>query len=1223
MNPFEDAIQSLKDEGNPMFGTAVPSAVPSPTETPQSHSVGDYTVDALLAPLRGVVAAGGSAYDLADYLSGDLLPDQEFKKAVFGDKAESVTLPGQIIEGISEFATGFLPGLGIVGKAGKLAKASKIASVAKLGGLMGKTAVKGALAGGLSDFVAFDPHSQRLSNLLSSIDNPLLNNAVTQYLSAQEGDSQLEGRFKNAIEGVGIGAMVDTLWAGLRAFKARKGAIEAGLPIDEVERRTAEAVKPEEIKRSIPEPEAPKTEASAVSSATQEPKLSAEGQPKVEETAPASGTPLYSKSENDRLTGIMRETARNYIRNEGVGVQASNILGEEVINPNFVTARQEEEIKKLFNFTTYRQGNDRIMLSAVEAAKEELKQVPMTDKTRYNLAVKLANQFGKNDPEAFLKELNLKTDAMKDLDVFLLSARMMADNSFAQLKKAAELAALGKGDAELNAFIEQSALHADTMLKLRAISNGWGKTGRSLQTLQRHLQKITLKSSGTRNDILGVSLKDLNAPGAMDLARQRIAQLNGRDALIRSADRLNMAFASGNLKAVNDLIKQGRWINAHNEFWINALLSGPKTALVNAIGNSFTTLYLPLEGAVGAVRKGNMGLAKEYISRYGYLVEAVNDSMKMARLAFQTNEPRFISETFTDPGMSKNAISADKFDLPDGTLASFVNGLGHYINMPTRFLMATDEFFKQINARASAKSMLMSEAMDFFANKGLTSEALSQNIGKYVADRMELLFDKTGQLFSKSKLYQEAAEEGMNAKLTGQALQDYVKEAVDAKWEQFGGLGKISEYAEKTAREATFQTELPAGGYARGIQDFVASHPTTRLVMPFTRTPINILKFAGQRMAPMDLPVLNKLHVRYMEDLASGDARRIAEATGRFWMGTGMTFSAAMLAIGGMITGGGPTNQEERKLLESTGWRPYSFRVGDKYISYQRLDPFATFFGLAADLGDAARRMDADQDSVIQTGLAAIGLAMTQNVVNKSYMAGLERFFQAATDPERFVPKLIKSQAGSYVPSIIAQSVPTFDPYAKDARSVLDAVLKRVPGMSGFVDKSRNILGEPIEVPLGRIPFGVDYLSPIVVSTDKKDKVMRELANLQYGFSMPKADLGGGIDLRDIAGKSGQSAYDRWLELHQTTKVKGVTLREALNRLISSSAYQRLSDRSTDKYDSPRIQQVRRIIRMYRDESLKQVFKEFPQINDSYNIHKRNKIALKRGISVDDLLPLK
>jgi len=1250
MTPFDSAVDDLQSGAYPVQGYGYGNEAPGmgamqtanqplvPKEKEKSFK--DYTIDALLAPFRGVVGAGASVYDLADTLSGDLLPDQEFKKAVFGDYAESTTLPGQIIEGVSEFATGFIPGLGIAGKLGAVAKASKIAQIAKAGALLANPIVEGAVAGGIANFAAFDPHAQRLSNLLASVDNPLLNNAVTQYLSSNEKDSDLEGRFKNAIEGVGFGLATDALFAGLKAFKARKLAVEAGKTGQEVEQATLDAVNINEIKNSLPGPSAaPKNE--AVPTSIPEPTANSqavEQTPKIGETTATQPrtveTPTFrSPEEKAQLDEIMSKTLDSYMKPETLGDKAQRITGQPGDALGMLTEKQTQAIKNIWNVFGYREGNNRLLLSFVDAAKEKLATKPMSDQQLIDLARPLALAQGK-DPEAWLKVITAKAKNLEDVPVTLMSARFGFDSSMQMLKEAADAAVTGDVKA-LNDFMVHGANVADMGLKIKGMLSSLGKGLRAGKAMKEYMNTVDLFSSGVRKDLLGkLSITDLNIPGARKIVEDRLAKLGGRDAVVRAADKLNIAFADGNLKAVNELLREGRWINAHNEFWINAILSGPKTALVNTLGNTFTTLYLPLEGAVGAVRKGNMGLAKEFISRYGYLVESINDASRIARLAYKTNSPKFISETFTDPGMGQFALSPQRFDdvigkvsnltgVGEGSLNGFVEGLAHFVNTPTRFLMATDEFFKQINARATAKAALMTEAMETYAGKNLTADVLSKSVGKHVADRMEILFGQTGELFNKSKLYREAYDLGKTQGLMGDELQNFMQNTVNRQWESFGSLGKISEYAEKVSREATFQTELEAGSMARGVQDFVAQHPVARLAMPFTRTPLNILKFAGQRMMPLDVPLLRSAHKRMVADLASGDPRLIAEATGRFWMGGAISFSAAMLGISGAITGGGPNNEEERKLLEATGWRPYSIKMGNEYVSFQRLDPFATFLGLAADLGESARRMDRDEDQKVMAGLGAIALAIQKNVVNKSYMAGLERVMEAINSPERFLPKLLKSQIASYVPSVIGQAVPTIDPETREARTIMDSIMRKVPGMSGFVDKKRNVLGESVELPLGKIPFGVDYLSPIVMSSNKKDKVMDELSRLQYGFSMPRTNLGGGMDLRDVQNSKGQSAYDRWMELHQTTKIGGRTLRQQLTALIGSSSYQRLSDKSTDKYDSPRIASVRKVIGAYRDAALKQTLKEFKDVNDNYNVYRRNKLALKRGISVDELMPLK
>ena len=47
-----------------------------------------------------------------------------------------------------------------------------------------------------------------------------------------------------------------------------------------------------------------------------------------------------------------------------------------------------------------------------------------------------------------------------------------------------------------------------------------------------------------------------------------------------------------------------------------------------------------------------------------------------------------------------------------------------------------------------------------------------------------------------------------------------------------------------------------------------------------------------------------------------------------------------ILAYNGIITGGIPKDKNLRRQKFDTGWRPYSFKLGDKYYSYERLDPF-------------------------------------------------------------------------------------------------------------------------------------------------------------------------------------------------------------------------------------------------------------------------------------------
>ena len=100
---------------------------------------------------------------------------------------------------------------------------------------------------------------------------------------------------------------------------------------------------------------------------------------------------------------------------------------------------------------------------------------------------------------------------------------------------------------------------------------------------------------------------------------------------------------------------------------------------------------------------------------------------------------------------------------------------------------------------------------------------------------------------------------------------------------------------------------------------------------------------------------LNGNRSRFLAELASEDPQLRAEAYGRGVAGLAFTVTGLALTANGNLTGGGPKDYKQRKLLEEAGWRPYSIKVGDDYISYQRMDPFASMLGIFADMSDINR----------------------------------------------------------------------------------------------------------------------------------------------------------------------------------------------------------------------------------------------------------------------------
>lgn len=133
---------------------------------------------------------------------------------------EARTVLGRTVRAVSKFVGAFI-GVG---------KFKPIISLAKLGrtGELSAMALRGAAA----DFTVFDPHEERLANMMQRV--PALRNPIAEFLAAKPDDEEATGRFKNAIEGLGIGAMADGLFQAVRLIRSarRARAAATGIPED-------------------------------------------------------------------------------------------------------------------------------------------------------------------------------------------------------------------------------------------------------------------------------------------------------------------------------------------------------------------------------------------------------------------------------------------------------------------------------------------------------------------------------------------------------------------------------------------------------------------------------------------------------------------------------------------------------------------------------------------------------------------------------------------------------------------------------------------------------------------------------------------------------------------------------------------------------------------------------------------------------------------------------
>lgn len=326
------------------------------------------------------------------------------------------------------------------------------------------------------------------------------------------------------------------------------------------------------------------------------------------------------------------------------------------------------------------------------------------------------------------------------------------------------------------------------------------------------------------------------------------------------------------------------------------------------------------------------------------------------------------------------------------------------------------------------------------------------------------------------------------------------------------------------ARYLTFQRKL--GDTASKGSAITQSHPWLKLFLPFIRTPTNLLKFAVER-SPV-APLLKE----WRTDFAAGGARRdlaIAKAA----VGTGMGALVYQLAQDGYITGSGPADQGAKALKRADGWQPFSIRIGDKFVSYQRLDPFSTTLGIAATLADLGEHMtDKQRDRVTTLFVASV----MQNLASKTWLSGLSSITEAIADPDRYAGNLTERLGGSIaIPTGVAQIARTLDPIQREVNGLVEAIKARVPGLSQSLEPKRDVWGQPIEKEGG---IGPDILSPLWTSTAKNDPVNKALLAAGAHIGKPSRSVGDremtAEEYGAFQGRSGKLANERMRTLVQS-----------------------------------------------------------------------------------------
>ena len=703
------------------------------------------------------------------------------------------------------------------------------------------------------------------------------------------------------------------------------------------------------------------------------------------------------------------------------------------------------------------------------------------------------------------------------------------------------------------------------------------------------------------------------ADALSDATLDRLQHYGGSKKVRKLAKQLQLA--GNNKKARAKIIRKAndsRFLGVLNELWINAILSGPKTHLMNMGSNAINMLVRPAMRTAGGIMTGNPQQIEEGLRQYMYMTAELGESLKFIMALGMSKDDSALRNAmrslwreegvldtaskfdFNQTGSGRN-ISAQNLRRNSATTGGIRDGAinlsGKIVRSSSRFLMAEDEFFKQIVFRSRLRAKVASTARRMTdtdldaAGYVSKQEFVEKELDKAILNK-EALAEKFDELVQTGRISDDA-----------DTKEAFIKKSLG----MYNHNSKMAVTALEEARVSTFTNPLEQGTFGKSVQNLINQHPILRQVMPFIQTPINVLNQGFEKTPILGLFVNNN-RMKWK----NGTPDEKAMIAGAQAIGAITTLSALTYAMNGKITGGGPSYVSDRnkaKLWNSSpDWQPYSVNVGTdekpNWIELKKLDPHGTLFGV---IGDVYEMIEYGRDKPNFEATELVGMivaSFANNVMDKSYMGSLSDFVGMLDGSST------GAQVGNFLENRLASMVPLSSLQYQlnqqnaeamaELRTLTDKVKARVYGQYDELEPKHDWLtGESVNTP----EYSLGFIRQKKVDSGEHQAaaVYSELRKLNHGFVGPMKKIGD-IELRP-------EVFQRLNELVGTIKLSGGrTLLQAIEHKMNSNRYVRATEQAefetVRSEDDPRVKQISSVINLYKDIAKKKLMQEYPELQE-------------------------
>lgn len=575
------------------------------------------------------------------------------------------------------------------------------------------------------------------------------------------------------------------------------------------------------------------------------------------------------------------------------------------------------------------------------------------------------------------------------------------------------------------------------------------------------------------------------------------------------------------------------------EMYLSSLMYAPATTERAFFGNLVLTLARSLDttfaSTVGrAVDKGIVTplfgsksadevFATEAVVELATFFHSLPNGLKAGLQSFKTDAPVYKVGRDVDK-MPDPAISAKLFADPESPMATAVDYIGKAVRLPFRSMQAVDEMSKAMLAQMETRRLAARDALISIQN-GVDSEKALDGMAMQIA-------------------------------------------APDAR-----NIDRI----DQAVLQGTLQSDLGSFGQSLNkIRNDMGAVGT--VLAPFVKTVINAQKEMVART-----PVLQLALKEIRDDYAAGGARR-QMAMGKFSMGASFMGLAYTLALDGTLTGAGPVDPERRKFLrETTGWQPFSKKVGDKYISYAGLEPIGGMLGMAATLAEIGAVYGKEGDDEWHDLLLYSALLPFKYIGELPFMSSMSKFVTMVENVKRdpkgeatnqavtqFFGSLATNMVGGVTPvpmpagALFRQIENTIDPTKREVtvdpslpteHKYFDFMFKSwyskyIPN-PGIIEPARNLWGEEVKTGDNNALHWVLPFNKTRSDLDPVESKLLEIAKARQGMPISKPD-------RTIANiRLNDNEYSNMLLMMNTVLIDGVNMKGAVGKALVDPTYKK------------------------------------------------------------------